>query len=272
MKPSETIIRVRGLTAAYGNTVILDDISFDVRRGEVFVILGGSGCGKSTLLKHMIGLYRPKSGQVYIGSEDVVTVRGSRRRALLRRFGVAYQNGALFGSMTAHENIRLVLEEFTSLPADAMDLISRMKLELVGLGEAGRMNPSELSGGMRKRVAIARAMALDPDIVFLDEPSAGLDPIASADMDQLILHLARSLHITFVIVSHELASIFTVADDVIMLDGQTKKIVARGRPEDLREGDQSAWVRMFLSREPSAMPRAGVVPWRRGEQQGRPLK
>ena len=248
---TEPIIRVRNLTTAYGGNTVLDNLSFDVQRGQTFIILGGSGCGKSTLMKHMIGLYAPVSGQILIDNTDIVTAKGRQRKELLRRFGVMYQGGALFGSMTVHENIRLVLEEFTDLSRDAMDLICRIRLSLVGLGDAGEKFPSELSGGMQKRAAVARAMALDPAIVFLDEPSAGLDPITAADFDQLIKRLAKSLNITFVVVTHELTSIYTIADRVIMLDKVTKKIIAQGMPQDLRDHSDNPWVRHFFNREPS---------------------
>ena len=245
----EAIIRVENFIAAYEGTVVINNISFEVNRGEVFVILGGSGCGKSTLLKHMIGLYKPAAGQILIEGQDIVTARGKERLQILRKIGVMYQSGALFGSMTILENVRLPLEEFTDLTPSAMNLIALMKLKLVGLKDFFNHMPSEISGGMQKRAAIARAMVLDPNVLFLDEPSAGLDPITSAELDSLILNLSRNLGITFCIVTHELPSIYTIADRVIMLDKRIKGIVATGKPTELRDTSDNPWVRQFFNRE-----------------------
>lgn len=243
------IIKVENFTAKYGDTVIIDDISFVVYRGERFIILGGSGCGKSTLLKHMNGLIKPARGNIIINGEDITKAEGQERINILKKIGVAYQSGALFGSMNVIENVMLPLEEYTDLCEEARHLIGRMKLELVGLEGSEQKMPSELSGGMIKRAALARAMALDPQVLFLDEPSAGLDPITSAGLDQLIIQISKSLGVTFVIVTHELNSIYNIADRVIMLDKSTKNIIAEGKPQYLRDNSTVPIVQKFFRRQ-----------------------
>lgn len=237
------VVEVESLTAGYNGQAVVEDVSFAVAPGEIFFIVGTSGCGKSTVLKHIIGLHDPIAGRVSIEGRDVSASEGEARSQILRRIGVLYQTGALFGSMTLAENVRLPLDEFTDLPREAKDLIVRMKLREVDLEDAGDQMPGEVSGGMRKRAALARAMALDPPILFLDEPSAGLDPITSAELDDLIVRVSRNLGITVVIVSHELASIFGIADRVVMLDKEARGVVAAGRPEELRDDrdNEKAW-------------------------------
>jgi phospholipid/cholesterol/gamma-HCH transport system ATP-binding protein len=245
----EPVVKVENLAARFGGRTIFEHVSFEVRPGEVFIILGGSGCGKSTLLKHMIGLYEPAEGRIEVLGEEIAALRGEARQALLRRIGVMWQSGALFGSLTLAENIEVPLEQHTALPAEARALVAQAKLGLVGLADAALRLPAEISGGMAKRAGIARAMALDPPILFLDEPSAGLDPITSAGLDALIRQLARDLGTTFVVVTHELQSILAIGDRCIMLDKDAKGMIAEGDPRRLREESENPVVRAFFRRE-----------------------
>ncbi len=249
----EIIIRVEDVDAGYDGVAILENVRFEVRRGEVFGILGGSGCGKSTLMKHMIGLNPPIAGHIYIGEDDIVTAGDDKLEQMQRRFGVMYQSGALFGSMTLLENVRLPLEVYSELPDEAIDLIARMKLELVGLEAFTGHMPAQLSGGMQKRAGIARAMALDPSILFLDEPSSGLDPITAAALDATIRRLSQNLDVTFVIVTHDLGSVFVAMDRVILLDRRAKGIIAEGDPGRLRDETTDPRVRAFFRREQEAV-------------------
>jgi phospholipid/cholesterol/gamma-HCH transport system ATP-binding protein len=250
----ETIIRVEHLEARYGDRVILHDVNCEVRRGEVFVIVGGSGSGKTTLLRHMIGLLQPAAGRVLIEGEDIASADAEQLARIQRRLGVTFQAGALFGSLTLGQNIALPMEEYTALAPDTIELMVKIKLAMVKLDGCEDYMPAELSGGMRKRAAVARALALDPPILFFDEPSAGLDPIISAELDELILQLKRSLGATMVVVSHELASIFTIADRCVMIDAETKSIIAEGDPRALRDRSPDPRVHAFFNRRPADQP------------------
>ena len=247
----ENIIEIEHLDAGYPGVTVLRDVNFSVRKGEVFALLGGSGCGKSTMMKHLIGLNPALAGRIRIAGLEMGP---ANREKILRRIGVMYQSGALFGSMTVLENVMLPLVEFTRLPAPARRLLALMQLELVGLKDAADKMPSDLSGGMKKRVAIARAMALEPEILFLDEPSAGLDPVTSAALDDLVLRLRDTRGVTFVVVTHELPSIFKIADRCAMFDRARQGMVALGRPADLRDGSDDPFVRKFFNRGVEAPP------------------
>jgi phospholipid/cholesterol/gamma-HCH transport system ATP-binding protein len=246
----ETAISLRGVSIGYDRPII-EGIDLDILKGEILFIGGGSGCGKTTLLSCLTALRKPLAGSITIDGVDIVDSDDDAIRSVRRRFGVMYQLGALFGGKTLLENVRLPLEEFTDLPDDVMDDVARAKLGLVGLGAHALKQPSEISGGMQKRAAIARALALDPPIIFLDEPSAGLDPVTSADLDAMIEALNRMLGTTFVIISHELASIFAIGQRFAMLDGARRKLVALGAPAELRDHSDDEWVRRFLNRVPT---------------------
>jgi phospholipid/cholesterol/gamma-HCH transport system ATP-binding protein len=241
-------IAVSDLTMAYGDFVLMRGLTFDVRRGDVFVIMGGSGCGKSSLLRHMIGLHEPAAGEILYDGESFTRAPEETREEMLRKMGVLYQQGALWSSMTLAENIALPLGEYTDLSAQEIREVACLKLALVGLKGFEDFFPSQISGGMRKRAGLARAMALDPDILFFDEPSAGLDPISSRLLDDLILALRDSLGATIVVVTHELASIFAIADDSVFLDADTRAMIAQGDPKDLVEHSPDEKVRRFLTR------------------------
>ncbi len=244
----ETHIRVKNLTMAYGDFVIQRDLDFTIRRGDVFIIMGGSGCGKSTLLKHLIGLMVPAKGEIWFDDIDFWHAPPHRQEMLKRRFGVLFQSGALWSSMTLQENVALPLQEYTELSKREVNEIASLKLALVGLAGFEQFYPAEISGGMRKRASLARAIALDPEVLFFDEPSAGLDPISSQRLDELILEIRDSLGATVVVVTHELASIFTIGNDSVFLDNESRTIIARGDPKMLRDSSENIKVRAFLNR------------------------
>jgi phospholipid/cholesterol/gamma-HCH transport system ATP-binding protein len=247
-------IEVRDLTMRYDSLVVMQDLSFSVGRGEVFVIMGGSGSGKSTLLKHLIGLKKPAQGVILFEGEDFGAADAQARKRVLRRMGVLYQNGALWSGLTLAENVALPLEEFTGLEAGAIGEVVALKLALVGLRGFESFYPAAISGGMRKRAALARAIALDPDVLFFDEPSSGLDPISASRLDDLILELRASFGTTIVVVSHDLASIFRIADRALFLDIELKTMTALGSPADLRDNPPSDEVHRFLTRSSEGQP------------------
>jgi len=246
------VIVVEELTARYGEETILENVSFEVRRGERFMILGGSGCGKSTLLKHMIGLLKPASGRIVVDGIDIARADEDRLREVRSRIGVLFQADALFGSMTLAQNVTLPLAEYTDLPPERIRQIIRMKLGLVHLAGYENHMPSELSGGMRKRAGLARAMALDPMLLFFDEPWAGLDPVTAAELDILIRRINEGLGTTMVFVTQELASIFSLAERVIMLHKEARGIIARGDPRELKENSSDPRVVDFFNRQAAA--------------------
>lgn len=240
-------IEVRDLTVGYGDFVVQRGVTFEVRKGDIFIVMGGNGCGKSTLMRTMIGLLPPVEGSVRYGGQDFWQAAPAERQRLKRRLGILFQGGALWSSLTLAENVAMPLAELTELPQQRIDEIVSFKLSLVGLAGCEELYPAELSGGMRKRAGLARAMALDPEILVIDEPSSGLDPLTARRLDDLILELRDSLRTTFVIVTHELASILAIGDNSIYLDADTHTMIATGKPRDaLQTGDPK--VRRFLTR------------------------
>jgi phospholipid/cholesterol/gamma-HCH transport system ATP-binding protein len=254
MTPAEAPIVVQNLMMAYGSFVIQRDLTFTVERGDIFIIMGGSGCGKSTLLRHMIGLMAPAQGDVLIDGENFWDSPPETQERLKRRFGVLFQSGGLWSSMTLAENVALPLQQYTNLNSEQLREVASLKLALVGLAGFEAFYPSEISGGMQKRAGLARAMALDPDILFFDEPSAGLDPISSRRLDELILELRDSLGATVVVVTHELASIFTIGNNSVFLDADSKTMIASGDPKKLRDECPDPKVREFLRRGEQSPP------------------
>ena len=251
---SDPKFRVEGLSFGYNGQIVQHDVSFDVAARSIFAIMGGSGCGKSTLMKTMVGLLRPTTGTICFDNEDYWAVGEARRTEIGRRFGVVFQSGALWSALTAEENVALPLRMFTRLGNVAIAELARLKLSLVGLDKAFSVMPADLSGGMRRRVGIARALALDPEVLFLDEPSAGLDPVASRRLDDLIVDLRDGFGVTVVMVSHELPSLLGICDDGIFLDAETKTAIAHGAPRELRDTCALPGVHAFLHRERREVP------------------
>jgi len=248
---SEAVISVQNLTMAYGPRVIQKNVSFDVQRGDIFVIMGGSGCGKSTLLMHLLGLLEPAQGEIVYGEQNFTTASPTERQALRQHWGITYQSGGMISAMTLAENVALPLEQYSPYSASEISEIVALKLALVGLDGYQDYLPSEISGGMRKRAALARAIALEPDILFFDEPSAGLDPISSRRLDDLILQLKDSTGATVVMVTHELPSIYAISNNAIYLDAETKQMIENGNPAWMRDHSEHAIVRQFLNRAAS---------------------
>ncbi len=248
MQTGHPLVEIKDITMAYDGFVVQRDLDFAIERGEIFVVMGTSGCGKTTLLRHLVGLKSPAKGEILYGGKSFWGAGPEHRQQMMRQFGVMYQNGALWSSMTLAENVSLPLEVYTSLSRSEIREIALFKLALVGLAGFGDFHPSEVSGGMQKRVGVARAMALDPDILYFDEPSAGLDPVSARRLDDLIRELRDSLGITMVIVTHELDSIFAVADRSVFLDPDTRTMLAIGPPAELRDNSPNPKIRQFLNR------------------------
>jgi len=248
MANNTALITINDLTMAYGDFVIQHDLNFEIRRNDIFIIMGGSGCGKSSLMRHMVGLKRPKTGQVIYGNTSYWDSAQVEQQQIKQSFGVMYQSGALWSSMTLAENISLLLEQYTDLTPQACARVALLKLALVGLRGFEDFYPSEISGGMQKRAGIARAMAMDPEILFFDEPSAGLDPVSAKNLDNLILELSDSLGTTMVIITHELASIFAIGNNSVFLDPETKTMITSGNPNTLLKECDNPKVQAFLTR------------------------